>query len=561
MPAKIADSFSLNKTQDPSSTSDITTDEKVGEKQTFPPASFTQSASSDLNSEQNISGNLLENKQTESDVTQTTTQFQTTPSLSGDSPSVSVPPFNQPTVLQQEDTGQKLNEQVIVTDETGMGKSKRRFSKIYLLVFILIIFLGILGFLVWKYLPKGFLGIGKGGEITWWGLWEEESIVQPLIDEYQNANPKVKITYLKQSPQDYQERLTNSLARGEGPDIFRYHNTWVPMLRSELDPIPSSIISTEEFAKIYYPIITSDLTSGSGLVGLPLGYDALTLFINEDIFSTYGKNPPQTWDDFRNLAKELTILDEKKEIQISGTALGYTENVDHWPEIIALMMLQNQVDLSKPKGQLTEDALGFFRSFGVVDKIWNNTLPPSTISFANGKVAMYFAPSWRAFEIKSINPNLRFKTVQLPQIPKETPSQANVSYATYWVEGVWTRSVNKDEAWKFLKFLSTKENLEKLYQNASKTRSFGEPYPRTDMADLLKDHPIVGSIINLAPEAKSWYLASRTSDGQAGINTQINKYFEDVVNSMGNARVAPAKLDTLTNGITQVLSQYSLIKR
>src|SRR4030067_2193673 len=127
------------------------------------------------------------------------------------------------------------------------------------------------------------------------------------------------------------------------------------------------------------------------------------------------------------------------------------------------MMLQNQVDLSKRKGQLTEDALGFFRSFGVVDKIWNNTLPPSTISFANGKVAMYFAPPWRAFEIKSINPNLRFKTVQLPQIPKEAPSQANVSYATYWVEGVWTRSVNKDEAWKFLKFLSKKENLEKFY--------------------------------------------------------------------------------------------------
>src|SRR3989344_7733362 len=87
-----------------------------------------------------------------------------------------------------------------------------------------------------------------GGEITWWGLWEESSIIQPLITEYETENPNVKITYVKQSPQDYRERLTNALAKGTGPDIFTFHNTWVPMFKEELATVPASVISAGEFA-------------------------------------------------------------------------------------------------------------------------------------------------------------------------------------------------------------------------------------------------------------------------------------------------------------------------
>ena len=98
--------------------------------------------------------------------------------------------------------------------------------------------MGLIGFILSRVLG----GKDGGGEadLTWWGLWEDESVVAPLIAEYQEANPKVKIQYVKQSQQDYRERLTNALAKGEGPDIFRFHNSWVPMLKNELDFVPPS---------------------------------------------------------------------------------------------------------------------------------------------------------------------------------------------------------------------------------------------------------------------------------------------------------------------------------
>ena len=426
------------------------------------------------------------------------------------------------------------------------------------IVFIIPAILALLTILF--FVGKSLLSRVGGGEttLTWWGLWEEEAVVAPLIAEYQAAHPKVKITYQKQSPQDYRERLTNALAKGTGPDIFRFHNTWLPMFRDELDSVPASVMSAGEFAQAFYPVATSDLTSGSGLAGIPLMYDGLTLYINEEIFEKAGKTPPATWDDLRQLAIGLTTKDEQGTITQAGVALGRTENVDHWQEILGLMMLQNGVSMGNPTGKLAEDALNFFTIFSSVDGVWDATLPPSTIAFASGKLAMYFGPSWRAFEIRQQNPNLRFKTVALPQLPKGSPSEPDVAYATYWAEGVWARSKSREAAWEFLKFLSSKESLEKMYQNAAQSRLFGEPYPRSDMASLLSSDRLLGALLVQAPNAESWYLASRTFDGPTGINSQIAKYFEDAVNAVNAGTAASKALITTAEGVKQVLSQYGL---
>ncbi len=221
------------------------------------------------------------------------------------------------------------------------------------------------------------------------------------------------------------------------------------------------------------------------------------------------------------------------------------------------MMIQNGASPASPTGNLAEDAIVFYTVFSNADGVWDATLPPSTTAFAAGKLAMYFAPSWRAFEIIQQNPSLKFKTAPLPQLPREGSGE-DISYATYWAEGVWARSDNKDLAWDFLSFLSTKESLQKLYQSASRVRSFGEPYPRVDMAATLLQHPLLGSIIALAPDAESWYLASRTFDGPTGLNSQLSAYYQDAVNAVNEGQGPAKALATAAEGIRQVLTQYGI---
>ncbi|MFH1971471.1 MAG: extracellular solute-binding protein [Patescibacteria group bacterium] len=413
------------------------------------------------------------------------------------------------------------------------------------------------------FLAKNFLGskTPQEVEIVYWGLWEDANIIEPLIGEYEANNPGVNIKYVRQSHQDYRERLVSAMTKDSAPDIFRFHNSWVPMLKKQLDYLPASVMSASEFAQTFYPVAISDLTSETGIVGIPLGYDAISLFINEDIFSAAGKTPPKTWDELRSTARELTVKDENGTITQAGVALGRVENVDHWQEILALMMLQNGVNLSNPTGKLAEDALTFFTIYSSVDGVWDQTLPPSTTAFAAGKLAMYFAPSWRVFEILQQNPNLKIRAISTPQLPKSSSSDLGLSYASYWSEGIWAKSANKSVAWDFLKFLSTKESLQKLYQNASKVRLFGEPYPRIDMANLLVNDPIVGVIISDAPNAQSWHLYSRTWDGPTGINTLLSKYFEDGVTAVNNGETSKDALEIVSSGVIQVLTQYGLMSQ
>ena len=438
--------------------------------------------------------------------------------------------------------------------------AKAGFPKIAIFAVVALLIVAII-FAVFKILTSS--GSKKTeGALTWWGLWEDPSIVQPLIDAYQSQHSGVKITYVKQSPQDYRERLTSSLAKGTGPDIFAFHNSWVPMFKNSLDALPAGVMNPADFAKTFYPIASSDLTSGSNIVGIPLEYDALTLYINQDIFDAAGKTAPTTWDDFRNLAKTLTVKDDQGVITQAGAAMGRTENVDHWQEILALLMLQNGVDLSNPTGKPAEDALTFFTIFTTNDGIWDASLPSSTQAFAAGKLAMYIGPSWRAFDIIQQNPSLRFKTFPIPQLPKDSPNQPDITYATYWAQGVWSGSANKAIAWDFLKFLSTQDSLTKLYQNASKFRNFGEPYPRVDMASLLTSHPLAGSIVSQAPGAESWYLDSRTFDGPTGINSLMTNYFGDAVNAVADGKNTVDKvLVTTAAGVAQVLAQYKLVAK
>jgi multiple sugar transport system substrate-binding protein len=392
-------------------------------------------------------------------------------------------------------------------------------------------------------------------ELTWWGLWEDPSIVKPLIDEYEAAHPKTKIKYERQSKEDYRERLTSALASGQGPDIFRLHNTWVPMFVKDLTPIPASTMTPQEFVNTFYPVAVTDLTISTGIVGIPLEFDGLAMFINEDLFTTFALTPPKTWDEFRTTATALTII-ENRIVKQAGAAIGLTENVDHWEDILGLLYLQNGANPAMPGDERSKKTLEFYANLASEDKVWDAALPPSTVAFAGGKVAMYFGPSWRIFDIQKLNPSLKFKVVPVPQLSKPE-TDPNITYASYWFEGVSNKSPGQSQAWDFLKFMSSKESLEKLYKNAAATRAFGEPYGRPDMRELLLADPYTGPFLEYAPNAKSWYLASRTFDGETGINSQLSKYFSDALDKVSKGD-SGRSVTTLDSGVAQVMKQYGI---
>lgn len=421
-----------------------------------------------------------------------------------------------------------------------------------IIIFVIIILIIVGGLFAFRFLT------GRSSQsgpvtLTYWGLWEDEAVLQPIIDEYQSAHANITIQYVLQTPKQYRERLEAAVGRSGEVDIFRFHNTWVPMLKEELAPLPSSVIPSKEYEATFYPVTKGDLKVGENYMGIPLMFDGLALFYNEDILAASGKQVPKTWDELQTTALDLTVKDLNGEIKTAGIALGTAGNIEHFSDILALMFLQNDADLKNPTGAEASEALAYYRLFAEKpNNTWDEAQQNSITAFSAGKVAMIFAPSWEAFAIKAVNPSLRFKTAPVPQLPG-----TDITWASYWVEGVAINSSHQKEAWEFLKFLSSRDTLVKLYTNEANARGFGEAYSRTDLGQTLADNPVLGAYILQAPKAKSFPLASKTHDN--GLNDRLIKYLEDAVNSLSSGASPEGALTTAAQGFQQVLSQYGLV--
>lgn len=404
----------------------------------------------------------------------------------------------------------------------------------------------------------GAAGAGSRNQtvLTYWGLWQPSEVLEEVFTEFEAQNPGVTIEYLKQNHVDYRERLQTAIASGSGPDVFRFHASWVPMLSQELDPVPSSVMSVSEFQNTFFPVAARQLQLGGKLVGIPLMYDGLGLYINTEIFRQAALAEPTTWAELKSTASQLTVRNASGEVERGGLAIGNASNVEHFGDILGLLMIQNGADLNDPTSKAAADALSFYTGFYRNDRVWSDKLPSSTVAFARGEVAMMFAPSWRVHEIQAMNPEFTdFKI-----IPTPTLGGQSIPWATYWAEGVNSKSTQKAAAWSLLKYMSSPEVMEKLYSEQSQVRLFGELYSRVDLAQELvssQDSTVqnyIAPFLESAPDARSWYLNTYTHDN--GINDQLLQYYRDAINAVNAGRSAEEAMETVSQGTQQVLRQY-----
>jgi len=74
----------------------------------------------------------------------------------------------------------------------------------------------------------------------------------------------------------------------------------------------------------------------------------LALFYNKDLLEAAKIEVPNNWWALGEAAKQLTVKSAEGKVLVAGAALGLANaNVDHWSDIVGLMMKQNQVDMTK----------------------------------------------------------------------------------------------------------------------------------------------------------------------------------------------------------------------
>ncbi len=287
---------------------------------------------------------------------------------------------------------------------------------------------------------------------------------------YQSKEYDVK--YVEKSEANFDSDFIEALASGNGPDLFMLSSDKILKHYNKIFPIPYSVLTERQFKDTF--IDGSEIyMAPSGVLALPAYVDPLVMYWNRSIFRNADlTEPPKYWDEFYDLAKEISQKDGALNISQSAVAFGEFANVDHAKKIILNLVIQAgtpvviwsgdslQSVFSSSYNKPTvpaEAAVNFYTEFSNPAKTsysWNRSLPSSNNFFLSGDLALYFGFASEARVLQFKNPNLDF---DVAPVPSSREGGSNISYADFNAFAITKASANKNAAYAVVSVLSGKE--------------------------------------------------------------------------------------------------------
>lgn len=306
--------------------------------------------------------------------------------------------------------------------------------------------------------------------LEFWGIEDDEDAWKGAFAALKVALPHITVNYKRFDRGQYEERLINGLAEGKGPDVFMAPHTWALKHRDKLFPLPQEILqfTATDFRSAFVEGAADDMITREGdILGLPVFLDTPALFYNRDIFNASGiAEPPRTWEEAALVSQKLTRITAAGDVGMSGLALGTSKNIRHSFEIISTLILQGAEgalspgDLRSLLGEPAERAFAFYGSFADPahkNFSWAAAMPDSLDAFAQGKTAMMIGFSEDMARIRARNPHINLGVAPLPQFAGVRTSRL---WGEYAFPAVSRLSRNREAAWRFIIFLSSREGTE-----------------------------------------------------------------------------------------------------
>jgi multiple sugar transport system substrate-binding protein len=342
------------------------------------------------------------------------------------------------------------------------NKIKILWYKILLPVMILSLSAGISG-----------CGVKNGSKtvIKFWAMGTEAEYVTSLVPEYEKKHPRIKIDVQQIPWNAAQEKLVTAFASDNTPDICQLGNTWIPQF-SSLDaiiPLDDYIRNSEIINKNnYFEGIWDTNVMDSSVYGIPWYIDTRVMFYRKDVFERAGYDiPPRSWDELYDLCKKIKALypgQDKYAIYLP---------TNEWPPYI-IFALENGATLLKDnnsRGNFNSEK--FREAFKYLTNFHKEKLAPIGISevtnvyqaFVEEYFSIYISGPWNINEFKKwMTGDLADKWSTAPMPSKNGDQYPGVSLAGGSSLVIFKDSEHKDEAWKFIEFLSLTRTQLQFYR-------------------------------------------------------------------------------------------------
>lgn len=313
-----------------------------------------------------------------------------------------------------------------------------------------------------------------------------------LVDAFEAKNPNIKIKLEAVPFEKWAETEGPYIASKSGPDVMMNNVGFELMERKDAYlPINDRITSDITDSLVTTTGGCEDFDTTKPCYGLGFGYQGNVMYYNKKILTDAGldpANPPQTWDDFGK------ACDAIKKIGKACVAMGASGIFPaYWvfPEIARNYLTQSDiVDFSKGKIPWTDPRLVNTLK-GMADmgtKGWfqdgaagMTMLPDGADVFSRGDAAfagtiISDAVNWKVFGEALGDANLG--AMRWPSIVADAPLAKKFSGVEGAIYGITTWSQHPDQAWEFIKFLTSKENAD-LFLKIGGSQPLNKNFDRT----------------------------------------------------------------------------------
>lgn len=292
-----------------------------------------------------------------------------------------------------------------------------------------------------------------------WGSKSEVEILKPLLDEFEHQNPDIKIEFIH-IPQNYFQKIHLLFASKKAPDVIFLNNQYLPVYANAglLREFTDNDFDKEEF----YPQSLDALSWDGSVYAVPRDISTLVIFYNKDIFKD--KNVPYphsgwTMEEFLQSAQKLTSLPDVFGVSFEEDVLFYL------PYLMSFGGGVLSDDLTSDISNTPESKAGLQFYADLRSKYHVAPLKSESASatmaqmFLQGRLGMYLSGRW-------IVPKFReeaFFDWDVAEFPKGSAGSVTPLDASGWA--VSAQSKNPQAALKLVKFLSSKEAIEKFTES------------------------------------------------------------------------------------------------
>lgn len=309
-----------------------------------------------------------------------------------------------------------------------------------------------------------------------WGSQSEIAILKPILAEFERKNPDIKIKFVH-IPQNYFQKIHLLFASNLAPDVLFINNLYLPIyanagvleeVKSKKENVKGGDNSFYLLPFTFYPKALNALSYKGRLYAIPRDVSTLVVYYNKDLFKKYNVTLPNkywTFNDLLILAKKLT-KDTNKDGKTDTWGISFDEDLLYYlPYLMSEGggVLSDDLKTSIIDTPQSQKGLKFYadlrNKYHVAPTEAQSASATMAQLFLQGKLAMQISGRWLVPKYRE-DAKFDWNVINFPAGDKGSIVPLD---ASGWA--IAKSSKHKKEAARLIKFLASKESIEKFTQS------------------------------------------------------------------------------------------------